>query len=140
MPSHEGEAYLKDKNAKHLTSEEFKEKFDATERAKEVRREINEPVPAEKGEPLVEISSNHFQNPTFRSMRLLAAREMLLWWRDKYQIKARIAQGSCSENVSLLRLTTACNVICSLAHVSILLLYRFNHGNHLRYSLLAVSS
>jgi hypothetical protein len=114
LPSHEGEAYLKDKNAKHLTSEEFKEKFDATERAKEVRREINEPVPEEKGKPVVEISSKHFANPTFRSMRLLAAREMLLWWRDKYQIKARIAQGSCSGNVSLLRRTTSCIIVFSL--------------------------
>jgi len=95
LPTREGANFLKDKNAKHLTSEEFKERFDATESAKKVRSELAEPVPEEEAEPLIELSSRHYQNSSFRSMRLLAAREILLWWRDKYQIKARIVQGSC---------------------------------------------
>jgi ABC-type multidrug transport system ATPase subunit len=92
LPTHEGRSYLKDKNAKHLTSEEFKEKFDATQQAKQVRRELEETVPEENGVPLRDIASSHFQNSWRRSMKLLIDREILLWWRDKYQIKARIMQ------------------------------------------------
>ena len=94
LPTHEGKSFLKDKNSKHLTSEEFKEKFDATQQAEDVRREIEEPVPEEKAVSLLDIASSHFQNPWNRSMKLLIDREMLLWWRDKYQIKARIMQGA----------------------------------------------
>lgn len=94
LPTHEGRSYLKDKNAKHLTSEEFKEKFDATQQAKQVRRELEETVPEENGVPLRDIASSHFQNSWRRSMKLLIDREILLWWRDKYQIKARIMQGA----------------------------------------------
>jgi hypothetical protein len=93
LPTHEGKSFLKDKNAKHLTSEEFKEKFDMTQQAEVVRRQIEEPVPEEKGKPLFDIASSHFQNKWYRSLKLLIGREMLLWWRDKYQIKARIMQG-----------------------------------------------
>lgn len=92
LPTKEGKSFLKDQNAKHLSSEEFKEKFDSTESAKEVRLSNDEAVPEKDGEPLIEIASKHFQNSSYRSMKLLAAREMLLWWRDKYQIKARITQ------------------------------------------------
>lgn len=136
ISTHEGASYLKDKDAKHLTSEEFKEAFDSTERAKEVKREINEPVPGEDGVPLIEMASDHFQNSSYRSMKLLAAREMLLWWRDKYQIKARIVQGSCSRD--------ACADVAARLFVwSISSRFRTSNrsldGNHLWYSLLAVS-
>lgn len=89
---------------------------------------MEEPVSEERGEPVLEIASSHFQNPWNRSMKLLAARELLLWWRDKYQIKARIMQGiciyvvfayfvvqaacTCSHTLSVLRIDLIMGIIC----------------------------
>jgi hypothetical protein len=34
-----------------------------------------------------------YHNTWYQSLRLLVGRELLLWWRDKYQIRARLMQG-----------------------------------------------
>lgn len=44
------------------------------------------------------MASTHFANKSSRSLWLLGRREMLLWWRDKYQIKARIVQGTATSH------------------------------------------
>ena len=36
-----------------------------------------------------------YRNDWYSSLKLLVAREMLLWWRDKTQIRARVLQGEC---------------------------------------------
>jgi hypothetical protein len=94
LPTREGKSFLEDpEKATHLSSEEFREKFDSTERAKLVREGLQQPVPVDEGDPLSLMASTLFANKSTRSMWLLCRREMLLWWRDKYQIKARIVQG-----------------------------------------------
>jgi hypothetical protein len=30
-------------------------------------------------------------------LNLVVRRELLIWWRDKYQIKAKLAQGMCGK-------------------------------------------
>jgi hypothetical protein len=94
LPTRDGKAFLEDPKAVPLSSEEFREKFDSTDRAKFVREELNQAVPKVEGDPLAEMASTHFANKSSRSLWLLGRREMLLWWRDKYQIKARIVQGT----------------------------------------------
>jgi hypothetical protein len=95
LPTREGKAFLEDpETAVHLSSEEFREKFDSTERAKLVKDELKQPVPVEEGDPLAEMALTHYANKSSRSMWLLCRREMLLWWRDKYQRMARLVQGT----------------------------------------------
>jgi hypothetical protein len=95
LPTREGKAFLEDpEKTAHLSSEEFRNMFDSTEHAKLVKEELQQPVPEKDGDPLTEMALTHFVNKSTRSMWLLCRREMLLWWRDKYQIKARLLQGT----------------------------------------------
>ena len=95
MPTGDGKRFLKDPDAPHLSTEEFQKKFDESDLAQDIKEKSSEPF-ADDGmkEELINMSSAQYRNPWHKSMRLLASREMLLWWRDKYQIKARVAQGT----------------------------------------------
>jgi hypothetical protein len=96
LPTKEGAKFLVDENSKHLTTEEFKEKYDASTRAQSIRASNEGPL-AEK-DKLTKEQQQYFgmkyRVSTWKSVRLVVGREMLLWWRDRYQIKARLMQGT----------------------------------------------
>ena len=96
LPTKEGAKFLVGENSEHLTSEEFKVKYDASPRAQLIRAANEEPW-AEKDKLTKEQQQNFgmkYRVSTWKSMRLVVGREMLLWWRDRYQIKARLMQGT----------------------------------------------
>ena len=96
LPTKEGAKFLANENSQHLTSEEFKVKYDASLRAQNIRA-ANEAAWPEKDKLTKEQQQNFgmkYRVSTWKSMRLVVGREMLLWWRDRYQIKARLMQGT----------------------------------------------
>jgi hypothetical protein len=98
--------YLKEANGKHLSSDELRDKFYSSVRGREIIEGVEAPV-GDGGDKVREIAEKKFANSWSRSMKLLARRELLLWWRDKYQIKAKLAQGTSW------RMTKACfNFLC----------------------------
>ena len=82
---------------KHLTADEFHEKFYASELGKKILGKLDAP-PKEiqeqyKGDDaIIKWSGNRFQNSGWESLKLLVYRECLLWWRDKVGRKTRVAQ------------------------------------------------
>jgi hypothetical protein len=90
LPTPDGKDFLVDKEAKHLTAEEFQGKYDSTQGADDLRKSIHGPL---ENNEVGELVHTKYHNPWYRSLKLLINREMTLWWRDKYQIKARILQG-----------------------------------------------
>jgi hypothetical protein len=103
LPTKDGYMYLKEANGgdvdkaqlikKHLSSDELRDKFYSSVRGREIIEGVEAPV-GDGGDKVREIAEKKFANSWSRSMKLLARREILLWWRDKYQIKAKLAQGT----------------------------------------------
>jgi hypothetical protein len=52
--------------------------------------------PQDDNAALKQWMQQRYRNTWYGSLKLLVSREMLLWWRDKTQIKARLAQGKCT--------------------------------------------
>lgn len=78
--------------SRHLSPKEFHEKFYESG----LGQIILEALEAPESEPdaLVKtLSEGRYKNNWLESLNLLVKRELLLWWRDKYQIKAKIAQS-----------------------------------------------
>ena len=93
LPTPDGAQFLADKTKPHLTNKELVEKFEKSERGqlletslKAPLADILEPVEGEKE------YTQRFHNSWWTSTVLVFRREALLWWRDKYQLKARIMQ------------------------------------------------
>lgn len=82
LPTQEGAQYLADKNAKHLTTGELKEKYDESEIAKAIRAANEQPLDSDytlsKDEE--KYFTTKYHNDAYKSMKLLVHREMLLWW------------------------------------------------------------
>ena len=79
---------------KHLTPDEFVEKFYSSERGQAILKKLEEPVDNPEAAKIIEdIGKAKYANTAWASLKLLCQRELLLWWRDKYQIKAKIAQS-----------------------------------------------
>lgn len=95
MPTQSGAKFLSDQNSPHLTTVEFKERYDVSARAQAIRMSIAEPL----GEEFVltkeetQAFKARYHNSSFNSLKILVGRELLLWARDRYQIKARLMQG-----------------------------------------------
>lgn len=82
--------------ASHMSTEEFRQRFVSSDLGKAVQAAIQAPLTTLDEKTEVSFRSwvgARFRNNWFASLKLLVAREMLLWWRDKYQIRARIMQG-----------------------------------------------
>jgi hypothetical protein len=96
LPTKEGAKFLSDENGKHLTTSEFSEKYDESLMGQAIRVSNEEPFAEDR--KLTKEEKQHFKtryhNSSYDSLKLLVHREMLLWWRDKYQIKARVMQGT----------------------------------------------
>lgn len=79
---------------KHLTTDEFVERFYSSSRGKAILERLETPVEDPAAADIIRsIGSSKYANSTYNSLKLLSAREGLLWWRDKYQIKAKVAQA-----------------------------------------------
>lgn len=72
--------------------EEFHNIFYASEKGKAIIEKLNSPVNTEAKEEIEKIVRVKYQNPWWKSFKLVCSRELLLYWRDKYQIKAKIMQ------------------------------------------------
>jgi hypothetical protein len=77
---------------KHLSTDELRDKFYSSARGREILERVEAPV-GEGGDKVREIAEKKFANSWSKSLKLVVRREVLLWWRDKYQIKAKLAQG-----------------------------------------------
>jgi hypothetical protein len=94
LPTPGGADYLVDQTARdtHLSTEDFKKKFDESPKALAIRERNETPLSDEyKTHDSIHLKAR-YHNTSLRSMRLLINRELLIWWRDKYQIKARVMQ------------------------------------------------
>ena len=87
---------------RHLSSDEFHAKYYESELGKEILKKIESPVEPQDREHNVKLMhsndglkkmfTNRYRNNCFVSLRLLMGRELLLWWRDRAAIKARLSQ------------------------------------------------
>lgn len=84
----------------HLSTEEFSEKFMNSELGKNVASALETRVQGATflDEALMERMQKwmkqKYRNSWGASLKLVVNREMLIWWRDKGQIRARVAQGN----------------------------------------------
>lgn len=98
LPTKDGSTYLKaidlDKpvSEQHLTSEQFHQKFLESVVGKNLLEKVNSPTEDDTSGVIREMASRRFRTSTFRALQLVAGRELLLWWRDKYAIKAKVVQ------------------------------------------------
>lgn len=119
LPTKEGWRYLKgasdegvDHNtlmSRHLSPEEFHEKFYESGLGQIILEDLE--TPEKEPDTLVKtLSKGRYRNSWFESLNLLVQRELLLWWRDKYQIKAKIGQ---SKQICFLKNPTNCSFLTS---------------------------
>ena len=102
LPTSDGYQYLKqareegfekaDLRKLHLTTDQFVEKFYASDIGQALLEKVST-TSSENSEFVKSIASNRYANSSYDSLKLLVQREVLLWWRDKYQIKAKFLQG-----------------------------------------------
>lgn len=76
---------------KHLSTEEFHQKFYESELGQAILSYIDSPN-NEPNELLKSVAKVRYANSTFQSFKLLVQRELLLWRRDTYQIRMKLTQ------------------------------------------------
>lgn len=95
LPTPDGAQFLTDDKsgkAEHLTTAVFQERFDNSALGKNIKEQQEKPQ--RKLEPHIEVElSKRYRNSPLVSLKLLVGRELLLWWRDKPAIRAKIMQG-----------------------------------------------
>ena len=89
LPTPKGAQFLSNPDQKHLSNQEFVRAFNNSERGKILLEKVNEPQNGNSKdvENILSMASVRYANPWYKSLDLLCRREVLLWWRDKYQIK-----------------------------------------------------
>lgn len=93
IPTKDGTEFLADQGSEHLTNTQFVEKYNESERGQVMLQKLSLPLPKEKDLSLfLEKFKMRYANSTLRSIKIVCAREFLLWWRDKYARKARLIQ------------------------------------------------
>jgi hypothetical protein len=90
---------------KHLSSEEFSTKLYESEQGKRIIAKVDAGVAGQEEENAAfkQWMVQRYRNNWISSLNLLIKREMLLWWRDKTQIGARVAQGESNYAISRIR-------------------------------------
>lgn len=91
LPTKEGSKFLTVSNdGENFTSEELMQKYRDSTRGQEMYKQLDTPV-ADGVAQLLSHSrfKKRYANSSYRSIKIVLAREVLLWWRDKYAIKAR---------------------------------------------------
>eukprot|EP00536_Pseudo-nitzschia_multiseries_P009814 jgi/Psemu1/242415/estExt_Genewise1.C_2850020 len=83
----------------HLSSDEFHSKFYESEHGQKILKILDAPIEKKKRnsdlfafEKVRKQYTKRYRNSSLRSLKLLIARECLLWWRDKAGIKTRLIQ------------------------------------------------
>lgn len=94
IPTPEGADYLIDQTARssHMSTDDFKKSLDMSLVGQAIRTRNQAPLFDEYIFNDINLLKSRYPNDTITSMKLLINRELLLWWRDKYQIKARLMQ------------------------------------------------
>jgi ABC-2 type transporter len=99
LPTKDGKEFLTQSDGveprEHLASEEFCNKFYETRLGKEIISMVQETHDGSEGEDNPkhqEWMQAKYRNTAMASLNLVVRREMLLWWRDQSQIRARLAQ------------------------------------------------
>lgn len=99
LPTKDGRQFLSDAGGEEresLTSQEFSQKFYESDQGKLILRKLEAEVKGELEEgddAIVRWMGKKFKNTQLDSLNLVVRRELLLWLRNKSQIKARVAQG-----------------------------------------------
>lgn len=105
LPTVDGAKFLKksddgvEKGKAHLTNEQFVQAYNESEFGQDMLAKLNLPhaidgtTHSELREHLAHDSfKKRYANSTWRSIKVVFAREFLLWWRDKYARMARLIQ------------------------------------------------
>lgn len=104
LPTKDGVNYLKKtddissrESQRHLTSQEFSAKFYDSEKGRQIIAEVTKqetvhPDATSNNTAHHDWMQKKYRNSAWPSLKLVVSREMLLWWRDKSQIRARLAQ------------------------------------------------
>mmetsp|Transcript_10620 Transcript_10620/g.23579 ORF Transcript_10620/g.23579 Transcript_10620/m.23579 type:complete len:1489 (+) Transcript_10620:283-4749(+) len=83
-----------DTGRKHLTTDDFVEKFHESKYGQKIMERLNSPMnDGDDAKFVRDMAKNRYANPTLKALKLVVQRELLLWWRDKYQLKAKIGQN-----------------------------------------------
>lgn len=98
LPTKDGASFLapaaegKDQ-PKHLTNEEFVQKFNESDHCKAILAKLETPVSDEKRTYMEHsMFRQRYANSSLRSIKVLFQREFTLWYRDVYGRKARLFQ------------------------------------------------
>jgi ABC-type multidrug transport system ATPase subunit len=103
VPTKEGWIYLEGVDAeapdpafkaRHLTPEQFRERFHASELGKSLMDVVQGPTDMEARDMIQQMAQVKFHNSSFQSLKLVMQRELLLFWRDKPAIKAKVMQNT----------------------------------------------
>lgn len=92
LPTKDGEQFLIDKNAAHLSTEGFAKRFNESPLGEAIFTKLEAPMA--DGSSVESLGATRYRNSPSRSLKLLVRRELLLWWRDKYQIQATVMKGA----------------------------------------------
>jgi ABC-type multidrug transport system ATPase subunit len=103
VPTKEGWIYLKEVDpyqpdpafkSQHLTPEQFRERFHESELGKNLMDNVNGPTDVEARDMIQQIAQYKYHNSSWKSLQLVTRRELLLWWRDKPAIQAKLTQNT----------------------------------------------
>lgn len=102
LPTKDGSQFLKDseeedlglsKSKRHLSTDEFSTKFYESEQGRKILDHLKSPLNEKDSQFVRDLTKDKYKNTSWDSMKLVVRRELVLWWRDKYQIKAKIMQA-----------------------------------------------
>ena len=99
LPTADGAKFLENEGVEHLTNAQFVQKYNESPRGQEMVRKIDASTTI-GGTTYTELEQHlshepfkkRYANSTWRSIKVVFAREFLLWWRDKYARMARLIQ------------------------------------------------
>ena len=86
--------YMEEYKSKHLTPEQFRKRFHDSDIGLALMDVVNGPVDATSRDVITHIAKTKYYNTSFKSLKLVVRRELLLWWRDKPAIKAKVMQNT----------------------------------------------
>ena len=97
LPTKDGANYMAPsvggQERKHLTNDEFFQKFNESEELKVILAKLEIPVSREKMSFMENpMFRQRYANTALRSIQILFKREFTLWWRDVYARRARLFQ------------------------------------------------
>jgi len=93
LPKKDGAKFRIDEDKAHLSSNEFYTAFWSSDRGKLLLQLVEEPLEFHLKElKVTKDITDKYHTSLYTSLKLVLQREVLLWWRNKYQRKARLIQ------------------------------------------------